>query len=322
MTTTTEAPVKAEESEVIVLTDGPRGWKPLRRLLTQEPGEPVPEPLPVVIAVRVLLGLSLIAVWVLIYGFVFSGVQQGRNQAVLYSQLRQQLAEATAPIGGAIQPGAPVFLIDARSAGLRNVVVVEGTNSSDLTNGPGHLASTPLPGQAGVSVLMGRSVTFGAPFRNIGSMRQGDLIRITTGQGQFTYQVDRVRHRGDPLPAPLAQGKSRITMVASVGSGWRNGWAPQQAVYVDASLQIGTVQPTPAGRPAFVPKAAEPMQGDQRSLVSLVLWLQGLLIVAILAAVGRSRWGHWQTWLLAFPLVLAPLWGATQAAVLLLPNLI
>jgi sortase A len=241
---------------------------------------------------------------------------------VLYAQLRQGLAEATTPFGGAIPAGTPVVLVDARAAGLSGVVVVEGTTSSDLTNGPGHLSSTPLPGQAGVSVLMGRSVMFGAPFRHIGSMRAGDKIEVTTGQGQFTYRVDDVRHKGDPLPPPLAQGKSRLTLVSSVAAGWRGGWAPQQTVYVDASLAGGTVQPAPPGRPSLVPAAADPMQGDNSSLVSLVLWLQGLLIVAVLVVVGRQRWGRWQTWLLGMPLALACLWGATQAAVVLLPNLV
>ena len=84
----------------------------------------------------------------------------------------------------------------------------------------------------------------------------------------------------------------------------------------------GTVQPAPGGRPGLVPVAAEPMQGDSTALVGLVLWLQALLCVSVLAAFGRSRWGRWQTWLVAMPLLLACLWGATQSAVALLPNLI
>ena len=85
-----------------------------------------------------VLALGLLAVWVLSYAFVLSGVQELRDQTVLYSQLRQQLSEATAPLGGSIQPGSPVFLLNAPSAALRNVVVVEGTTSADLTSGPGH----------------------------------------------------------------------------------------------------------------------------------------------------------------------------------------
>jgi sortase A len=46
--------------------------------------------------------------------------------------------------------------------------VVEGTASSDLLDGPGHLRSTVLPGQVGTSVVMGRAKTYGAPFGAIG----------------------------------------------------------------------------------------------------------------------------------------------------------
>jgi sortase A len=322
MTASPETLEQTEEPAVVVIRDRPWLRNPFPQLINREPRPPVREPLAVTVAVRGLLGFSLLAVWVLLYAFALSGIQEGRNQGVLYAQLRQQLSGATTPFGGVIQPGYPVMLLDARSAGLRNVVVVEGTTSSDLASGPGHLASTPMPGQAGVSVLLGRSVTFGAPFRSIGSMRTGDLVQVTTGQGEFSYRVDGVRHKGDPLPVPLAAGKSRLTLVSSVAAGWRGGWAPQQTVYVDASLVTGTVQPAPSGRPNVVPLAAQPMQSDSSSLVSLVLWLQGLLVVVVLAAFGRSRWGRWQTWLLAMPLTLACLWGATQAAVVLLPNLV
>ena len=322
MTTVTQAPERADGPDLVVIDDGPdtgTRWRRLRRRLI---AAPTPDSTVTAVAVRTLLGLSLLAAWVLAYAFAFSGIQEGRNQRVLYAELRQQLAEATAPLGGSIQPGSPLLVLDAPSVGIHHVVVVEGTTSSDLVNGPGHLASTPLPGQAGVSVLFGRSVTFGAPFRQITGLRPGTLIRVTTGQGEFAYRVDRVRHPGDPLPVPLTTGQSRLTLVAAVASGWRSGWAPQQSVYVDASLSSGTVQPAPGGRPGLVPVAAEPMQGDSTALVGLVLWLQALLCVSVLAAFGRSRWGRWQTWLVAMPLLLACLWGATQSAVALLPNLI
>jgi sortase A len=53
-----------------------------------------------------------------------------------------------------------------------------------------------------------------------------------------------------------------------------------------------------------------------------VLWLQAMLLTVVLAGAGRERWGRWQTWLVSVPVLLACLWGATQAAVSLLPNLV
>lgn len=320
MTATVDVPEQLDGDDLAVIGDDERPGL-VRGLLRGRPGPPVPETLRTAVLVRAMLGFSLVCLWVLAYGFAFSGIQEGRNQAVLYSKLRQELSEATAPLGGSITSGTPVALLDARSAGLRNVVVVEGTTSTDLTNGPGHVATTPLPGQPGISVLMGRSVTFGAPFRHIAALRVGQLVRVTTGQGEFTYRVAQVRAAGD-RQRPLVSGQSRLTLVSSTGSGWRNGWAPQVTVYVDADLVTGTVQPYPPGRPTALSAAERPMQGDRGALVPLVLWLQGLLLVCIGAVLGRARWGRWQTWLLGTPLVLACLWGATQSAVALLPNLV
>jgi sortase A len=282
------------------------------------------EPLPTTPAVIrwALLSLSLLALWVLVFAFILSGLQESRSQATYYATLREGLAGETAPIGGYIEPGSPVFLMDAPSGGLHKVVVVEGTTSSNLTAGPGHLSSTVLPGQAGVSVVLGRSVTFGAPFRDITRMQAGDTITVTTGQGRFTYTVDHVRLPGDPLPPPVADGASRLTLVTAQGAGWRSGWAPTGTVFVDATMRGGSTQPIPPGRPAAVPVSSEPMQGDTSSLVVLVLWLQVVILVGAFAGWGRSRWGTWQTWLIAAPLMLAALWGATQSAFVLLPNLI
>ena len=269
-----------------------------------------------------VLALGLLAVWVLLYAFVLSGVLELRDQTVLYAQLRQELSEATAPLGGGIQAGSPVFLINAPSAAMRNVVVVEGTTSGDLTSGPGHRSDSVLPGQAGVSVLMGRSVTFGGPFARIDQMQPGDQITVVTGQGEFTYSVDRVRHPGDPLPAPLSAGQSRLVLVSSSGSGWRTGWAPQQTVYVDSSLVKGGIQPAPGGGPTGLTPAEQAMQGDTSDLVVLVLWLQLMIAVAVLTVWGRFRWGRLQIWLISVPLMAACLWGATRIAFELLPNLI
>ncbi len=64
------------------------------------------------------------------------------------------------------------------------------------------------------------------------------------------------------------------------------------------------------------------MQGDTSGMFSLTLWLEALVLLAIAYAWGRGRWGVWQTWLVAAPVAIAVVWGATDAAVQLLPNLL
>lgn len=264
-----------------------------------------------------LTALALLAVWVVAYALGVGGIQEARAQRELYARLRQSLAAATAPLGGVIRPGTPVALVDAPGAGLHRTVVVEGTAPGQLVAGPGHRSDTPLPGQPGVAVLFGRSVTYGAPFGRITRLRAGTPITVTTGQGVFRYVVERVRHAGDPLPPPLTKGGGRLVLVTATGA----RFAPDRAVYVDALL-TGRAQPAPPGRPAYVPLAAQAMHGDAAVAIELVLWLQALVVAGVALVWAHTRWGTWQTWLVGLPVVLAVLAAATQPALRLMPNLV
>lgn len=278
-------------------------------------------PLPggAVAVIRVSIGVAVLALWLVFFGLGLTGLQAARSQLVLYGQLRTTLADATVPIGGTIEPGSPIALIEADRIGLR-YVVVEGTSSGDLRAGPGHRRDTPLPGQAGTCVLYGRATLFGGPFRHVLDLRPGDPITVTTGQGTFEYRVDGIRRAGDPIPGLLPSGAGRLTLVTAEGVSWRKGWAPNHVAYVDATLQ-GTAQPAPAGRLTGVPHADTAMQGDPGALVPVVLWLQVLVAAGLGAAWAQARWGGAQAWLVFTPAVLAALWGATESALQLLPNL-
>lgn len=267
-----------------------------------------------------LVAAGLIA-WTLAYAFGVSALQERRDQSVLYGTFRQQLSQATAPLGGAITPGAPVALLSIPAAGLDDCVVVEGTASGDLEKGPGHRRDTALPGQAGVALIFGRAHLFGGPFGELASLHRGQRITVTTGQGIAHYLVTGVRRAGDPFPPALETGRGRLTLVTSDGGGWRTGWAANRAVYVDAELQ-GSAFPTPGGRPASVPESEQALRHDPAALYPLVLWLPLLGVVAVAVTWMRHRWGGWQTWLVAVPVVLAVLWAVTQDAVRLLPNLL
>jgi sortase A len=63
------------------------------------------------------------------------------------------------------------------------------------------------------------------------------------------------------------------------------------------------------------------MAGDSGAFVPLVLWLQALLLGAAGAGWTAARWGGPQTWLVGAPVILAALWGASESAIQLLPNL-
>ena len=309
---------------------------PTRRRSLRRPRAPraplPPLSAPLAVARWVAVAVGLLALWVVGYALGPSAVQEQRSQQQMYAQFREALTPAKgAAIGGAIARGTPVALMKAPAIGLRDVMVVQGTASGDLRKGPGHRRDTPLPGQPGVSVLMGRSVAYGAPFRAIAKLSAGDTLTFRTGQGRFTYQVMDVRRAGDPLPIQMGAGESRVVLVTSDGSGWQSGWAPDHVVYVDAKLVVAdtgsgsasaTPVPAPPGSPAVVPPDEQVMHGDTSALFPLVLWLQALVLVALGYGWGRGRWGRWQIWLVSVPIVVAVVWGATDCAMELLPNLL
>ncbi|HEX9033863.1 MAG TPA: sortase [Streptosporangiaceae bacterium] len=267
-----------------------------------------------------LTALAGVAAWFLFYGISLSGFQESSAQHALYARLRTEIAQAIAPLGGNIKLGSPVAVLRVPQAGI-DVVVVEGTTPGLLENGPGLQSDTPLPGQAGVSVIMGRQTLFGGPFRHLNALQRGDLIDVTTGQGTFGFRVLDLRYPGDPLPPPLKPGGSRLVLVTTAGTGWHGLGAPNQVLYVDTAL-IGKPVASPAGMPTITRASEQPMHGDPGVLFVLVMWLQ-LLVVTVLAVIWvRSRWGRWQTWLAGAPAILAVLWIVSETAFQLLPNLI
>lgn len=265
-----------------------------------------------------LATLSVLAVWFALYVLVLGAVQEQASQQKLFGSLRRQLSQATAPVGPA-REGAPVALIDAPAAGIGRAVVVEGTTSRDLQDGPGHRRDTVLPGQAGVSVVYGKAATYGAPFAHLGDLRPGDPVDVVTGQGVAHYRVSGTRHAGDPLPALPAGGAGRLTLVSQEGSGWRAGWAPDHEVFVDATLD--KAQPAAGARPAVEEDEVDGASSTA-PLLPLVLWLEALLAVVVLGLVATRRWGRWQTWFVASPVLAAVLVGTSRQAAALLPNLL
>jgi sortase A len=259
---------------------------------------------------------SGLALFFVVFLLVLSPLQQSRAQSVLYTQFRSELAAATAPFG--VQPidaGSPVALIDIPAIGMRQVVV-EGTSGGDLRSGPGHLSATPLPGQLGTSVLFGRSTTYGGPFGDLVHLRPGTPLQVTTGQGLFQYRVEDVRSDGDPQPPALKASQSRLLLVTTD----RGTLGALSTVYVDALL-TSTSAPTPPHSVVPVPAAENEMASDPSGLLPLALWLLALVAAAAFAAWGIARWGKAQTWLIAAPILFVALWGASDNAALLLPNL-
>jgi sortase A len=98
------------------------------------------------------------------------------------------LPPAVAPNIPAPAIGAPVGTIDIPTISL-NMVVVSGTGTAQLEQGPGHYPGTPLPGEAGNVAIAGHRTTYLHPFYNLNELVPGDDILLTTVQGAFLYQM-------------------------------------------------------------------------------------------------------------------------------------
>jgi sortase A len=175
--------------------------------------------------------------------------------------------------------------------------------------------------------VFGRSVTGGAPFRHIDQLHTGDLLTVSTGQGQFRYIVSDVRTAGDPKPA-LPAGSSLLTLITAHGSGFFGSLAPSRVVYVDAALE-GPAAPAPTDtngnllkRPIAVPTAELPGRSDPNAWPFLVLWLQALIISGGAGVWSWMRWGRWQTWLVAVPIIFSVMWALSQEGMRLVPNIV
>jgi sortase A len=274
-----------------------------------------------VVALAGVVVFSAVAVFFGAFAFGFSALQEHRSQQQLYASFRGLLDPSSpfAPsIGGEITPATPVALLNAPGAGLHNVVVVEGTSSSDLMDGPGHLRDSPLPGQFGESILMGKATTAGAPFGGITNLRKGELITATTGQGTFRFVVEGKRVAGDRLPELPLSG-ALLTLVTSAGSGWLGRLTPSHLVYVDAALQ-GTAVAAPPGRPTAIPAQEIQGHGDPTAWPFVVFWAEALLAAGVVLAWMWSRLGLARAWLIGTPVLFGIFWGLSTEVLRLLPN--
>jgi sortase A len=91
-----------------------------------------------------------------------------------------------------LEAGDPAGRLAIPEIGLSDVFV-QGTGGAELHTGPGHYPDTPLPGARGTVAIAGHRTTYGAPFRRVDDLEQGDRIELAMPYGRFTYRVERTR---------------------------------------------------------------------------------------------------------------------------------
>lgn len=264
------------------------------------------------------------AVSLLLQLVVVSNLQQRSAQQRAFDAFRSDLATGTAPVGPTDQSGrllaagTPVGYLEIPAIGLRQVVG-EGTDPATLFDGPGHRRDTALPGQAGTSMVLGRRAGFGGPFARLGSLDEGDAIKVTTGQGIYEFTVRGVRREGDPAPPAVQPGKGRLLLVTASG----RPFMPTGVLRVDAELKgPGQVGPRRVLTSAALPASEQIMGADTSTLWALALWLQALVLATLAAVWAWHRWGRAKAWVIFLPVLLLIGMSVAGEAARVLPNLL
>lgn len=266
----------------------------------------------------------MICIGLLVHVAVVGRVQSQAAQQLAFADLRADLAAGTAPTGPLdgdgelLSIGTSIAIIEIPAIGL-DQVVVEGTTPSALMTGPGHRRDTPFPGQLGTSLVFGRRAAFGAPFRHLADLAEGDTITVTHGQGTFEFHVLGVRREGDPAPAPLQEGAARLTLVTADGP----SFAPNGALRVDADLVGDAAVGQPRRLPSSALAGSEQIMGhDSSTLWVLALWIQALIVLAVAFSWSWFRWGKAQSWIVFLPPFVLVGLAAAGELIRLLPNLL
>jgi len=219
--------------------------------------------------------------------------------------------------------------------------IVEGTRRNDLRQGPGHYPGTPLPGQPGNAAIAGHRTTYGQPFHDLHLLQPGDLIKVTTFQGEHYYQVtghtnddgEEVGHFivearqteviedfGDnrlTLTAchPIASSRQRIIVTAVLVS------APTEILPTLSDEQLAELAGEEVDEPASDELAIdeessfaveenaleESLGWNWEERTSTLVWGAAALAVVIAALVAARRWRRWVVYLGAAPVFLLAL---------------
>ena len=283
-------------------------------------GEPAATPKPRVsrpiplwaLARRSALTLGVVVVVFVAFAMWFSGLAHARSQVGLQRRFRAELAAANAPIGGVIAPGAPVAILDISRIGVHEVVV-EGTRSGQLREGPGHLVGSSLPGQPGNAVIAGRRTTYGGPFRHLTALRPGDDIHLTTGDGSATYRITGTASvRAEDGSVFADHGDNRLTLFTADPP-----FDPSRRLVVTARLTGNAFAAQPLRR-ALDPEGLG-LTGDRGAIASVLVWLELLVALSVLAVFAVTRWSRLATWIVFAPGIAVVAWLLFENAVRLLP---
>jgi sortase A len=282
-------------------------------------------------------GKTLIASGVLILLFVAyqlwgTGLHEARAQSALEDKFARIAtppttvanAEAVAP-PSTVPPlvGDAIARIVIPQANV-DKIIVEGVGVEDLKKAPGHYPGTPMPGEPGNAAIAGHRTTYGAPFYDLDNLVVGDAIMVTTGVGEFRYEVIESQVVSpDAVEVLHPTDDNRLTLTTC-----HPRYSAAERLIISAKLVTTPVEPPPLPEGASPPPPAElaadglaGLSGDSAARGPAVGW--GFLCAAIwLATWWLSR--LWDRWWLAYvvgaPIFLGALFVFFENFARLLPS--
>jgi sortase A len=264
-------------------------------------------------AAGIYLGLGVATVLFIAFLLAISSLRETGAQDRLLSEFKASLSLQTG-LGAQPANGEAVGLIQAPSIGLQKVMV-QGIGADQTMEGPGHDPSTPLPGQAGNVVIIGRRTTYGAPFHALDGLSPGEQLVAFTRQGRFTYTVVEsvLEPLGDTsVTAPTTD--SRMTLITA-NPPYR--WSSELVVV--AKLDGPPLEDSPDATTAptgYMPGATP---GAPNALAAVFIWGEVALITMVGAVILYRRWLPVATYVITTPLILAALYATFENLVRLLP---
>ena len=281
------------ESTIVVPTDQKlRSKSNAGQGIDQQPHKYMTRLVPVVR--RFAIVIFTLAFGSLMFNQILGPLVHDRAATALEQRLASDLVNGVAPVSNPIAVGTPIGLVEVPNRDVR-AVVIEGSKAEQLAQASGHLIGSALPGQPGVSAILGRSQTYGAEFKNLGQLKVGDEVIVTTGQGVHTYEVidTTVRSAQD---AAAFQGEGHMLILTTVVDS-------SDRLVVRATL---TSPVFPAGQATDHQTTLDELglAGDSSSWSDLALWM---LVAALLAAgfpVIVNQVGRRVGWLVVSPVAM------------------
>lgn len=145
-------------------------------------------------AARTSAELALTAGFVLLlfafYLLVWSNQRTAAAQDNLLADFRSQQDGGSTSSPRAPDPGDGIAVLHSPKLGKDwKWVVVEGTEMSDLRNGPGRFSESAMPGEVGNFAVAGHRATHGEPFARFDEISEGDQFVVETADEWLVYEV-------------------------------------------------------------------------------------------------------------------------------------